>query len=252
MTRALYFNRIQQKDLNSMSMLILLEDGLAEKTLIQKPFYLVLVLLFPTMVAQSTCAANLRLKFVLSQQKKNTLLFLWQWDKYYHFSISWAKSSNFYLSLTKILISYVPTGRIIEAPLKWQRDQNSLCAQSTLLWSIITSGSLFPMGPSRLIPLILWNRPRIFLLNLLIKQSLSIFERSYVDGRSIVYEGEWEYRIRTWENIQCVRTFPYDLHNTIHSTYGFSRANYTKQYIVRTDFPVQIKRYNKLYVRKSW
>ena len=33
--------------------------------------------------------------------------------------------------------------------------------------------------------------------NLLIKQSLSIFERSYVDGRSIVYEGVREYRICT-------------------------------------------------------
>ena len=61
----------------------------------------------------------------------------------------------------------------------------------------------------------------------------------------------WEYTIRTWENIQCVRTFPYNLHNMIHRTYGFSRANYTKQCIVRTDFPIKITRYDILYVRKS-
>ena len=107
------------------------------------------------------------------------------------------------------------------------------------------------MGPSRLIPLILWNRLQIFLQNLLIKQSLGVFERSYVDGRSIVYEGVQEYMILTWENIQYVRTFSYELHDTIQSTYGFSRANYTKRYIVRTYFPVQITRYDSLYVRKS-
>ena len=78
MTRALYLNRIQQKGLNAMSMLNFLEDGLAENTLIQRPFYLALVLLFPTLVAKSTGAANFGLKFVLAQLKQNTLLFLWQ------------------------------------------------------------------------------------------------------------------------------------------------------------------------------
>ena len=53
-----------------------------------------------------------------------------------------------------------------------------------------------------------------------------------------------EYTMRTWDNIQCVRTFPYNWQDTIHSTYGFSRANYTKLCIVRTDFPVQITRYD--------
>ena len=78
MTRALYFNWIQQKGLNAMSMLIFLEDGLADNTLIQRPFYLALVLLFPTLVDRSTGAENLRLKFVLAQLKQNTLLFLWK------------------------------------------------------------------------------------------------------------------------------------------------------------------------------
>ena len=78
MTRSLYFNQIQQKGLNAMSMLILMDDGLAENTLIQRPFYLALVLLFPTLVAVSTVAANFRLKFVLAQLKQNTLLNLWQ------------------------------------------------------------------------------------------------------------------------------------------------------------------------------
>ena len=131
------------------------------------------------------------------------------------------------------------------------------------------SGSSFPMGPSRLIPLILCNRLRIFLQNLLIKQSLSIFKRSYVDGRSIIYEGLWEYTISTWESIQyvgsvrihdtyvreysirtdfsvritrydtqCVRIFPRELHKTIHSTYGFPRTNYTIQYIVCTEVSI--------------
>ena len=244
MTRAFYFNRIQQKGLNVMSMLVFLDDGIAWNSLIQRPFYLKLVLLFPTLVSQSNGAEKFRLKFVLAQLKQNTLLLLCQREEYYHLSISWAKSSNYYLSLTKITISSVPSGRIIEALLKWQRSPNSLPAQSILLWSILTSGSLFSMGPSRLIPLILWNRMWIFLQNLLIKQSLSIFERSYVDGRIIVYEGVWEYTIRTWDNIECVWTFPYDLHNTIHSTYGFSCANYTKQYIVHTYLLVQITQYD--------
>ena len=70
MTRALYFNRIKQKDLNAMSVLIFLEDGLAENTLIQRPFYLALVLLFPTLVARYTGASNFRLKFVLAHQSR--------------------------------------------------------------------------------------------------------------------------------------------------------------------------------------
>ena len=59
-----------------MSMLIFLEDELAEKTLIQRPFYLALVLLFPTLVARYTGAANFRLKIVLAQLKQNTVLSL--------------------------------------------------------------------------------------------------------------------------------------------------------------------------------
>ena len=151
----------------------------------------------------------------------------------------------------KISISSVLSARITEAPLKWQRAPNSLRAQSTLLWSIINLCSLFPLGPSRLIPLILWNRLRISFQNLLIKRSLIISERSYVDGISIFYEGVWEYMIRTLENIKYIQNFPNELHDTIHSAYGFSCANYTKWYIVRTDFPVQITQYDKLYVRKS-
>ena len=150
MIRALYFNRIQQKGFNAMSMLSLLEDGLADNTLTQRPFYLALVFLFPTLVSQSTGASNFILKFFLAQLKQNTLLFLWQWEKYYHFSISWVKSRNCYLSLTNIPISSVPSEGIIEAPLKWQRTPNSIRAQITLLWSIITSGCLFSIGPSRL------------------------------------------------------------------------------------------------------
>ena len=61
-----------------MSMLIFLEDGLAEITLIQRLFYITLDLLFLTLVAQSTGAENFRLKFVLAQLNQNMLLFLWQ------------------------------------------------------------------------------------------------------------------------------------------------------------------------------
>ena len=59
-----------------MSMLVLLEDWLAENTLTQRPFYISLVLLFPTLVARSTGAAKFRLKLVLAQLKQNTLPFI--------------------------------------------------------------------------------------------------------------------------------------------------------------------------------
>ena len=50
----------------------------------------------------------------------------------------------------------------------------------------------------------------------------------------------WEYTIRTWEIIQSVQTFLYELNYTIHSTYGFFCANCTKWYIVCTDFPYKL------------
>ena len=76
--KGIIFQPDPKKGLNAMLMLILLEDRLAENTLTQRPFYLALVLLFPTLVNRYTGAANFRLEFVFAQLKQNKLLFLWQ------------------------------------------------------------------------------------------------------------------------------------------------------------------------------
>ena len=93
MTRALYFNRIQQKGLNAMSMLIFLEDRLAENTLIQRPFYLALVFLFPRTTKAEYVALSMamidvlqflnimgKIKQFLPVSDKNTNFFCTVWE----------------------------------------------------------------------------------------------------------------------------------------------------------------------------
>ena len=72
-----------------------------------------------------------------------------------------------------------------------------------------------------------------------------------IHNTNIFSRASYLYTIRTCENTQYVRTFPHKLNYTIHSAHGFPRTNYTIRYLVRTDLPVQITLYDRLYVRIS-